>query len=266
MTVVRTSTPHVLLLVFLMVLLALPSSATAQITDINTAINKAGRERMLSQRMAKVYFQLGQDVDTQRSQRILDTSLAQFDRQLVELKNYAPNDEIRKTYLELEQTWIPLKDLLVGTTPQLENAHAVLELSDRVLALAHQGTNQLEALAETGSGYLVNRSGHLRFMSQRMARNYQAISWGVQDEVLEDELNKVRAAFVAALNELSEHPDNTLPVKSRLELLRQQWYFFESALDERRLDDQTLATSVATTSERILEMAEEIVELYEAML
>ena len=37
--------------------------AMAQISDLNSAINKAGRQRMLSQRMAKAYFQLGQQVD-----------------------------------------------------------------------------------------------------------------------------------------------------------------------------------------------------------
>ena len=46
----------------LMVLFMQPLLATAQVTDINSAINKAGRERMLSQRMAKAYFQLGQGI------------------------------------------------------------------------------------------------------------------------------------------------------------------------------------------------------------
>ena len=39
----------------LMVLFMQPLLATAQVTDISSAINKAGRERMLSQRMAKLY-------------------------------------------------------------------------------------------------------------------------------------------------------------------------------------------------------------------
>ena len=41
--------------------------APAQITDIGAAINKAGRERMLSQRIAKAYFQLGQGIDPERA-------------------------------------------------------------------------------------------------------------------------------------------------------------------------------------------------------
>jgi len=60
----------VLLLAF-----GLAGAAQAQISDINSAINKAGRERMLSQRMAKAYFQLGLGVDVDRSKRVLDSSI-----------------------------------------------------------------------------------------------------------------------------------------------------------------------------------------------
>ena len=59
--------------------------ALAQISDLNSAINKAGRQRMLSQRMAKAYFQIGQQIEVDRSKKVLDSSMAVFDRQLVEL-------------------------------------------------------------------------------------------------------------------------------------------------------------------------------------
>ncbi|MBN8462978.1 MAG: type IV pili methyl-accepting chemotaxis transducer N-terminal domain-containing protein, partial [Dechloromonas sp.] len=80
--------------------------ALAQIADLNSAINKAGRQRMLSQRMAKAYFQIGQQVDADRSKKVLDASVALFDRQLVELKNFAPTPEIKDNYGKLEKSWL----------------------------------------------------------------------------------------------------------------------------------------------------------------
>jgi len=172
-------TLRAILLAFALVLIASPTPVAAQIADLNTAINKAGRERMLSQRMAKAYLQIGQGVDAARSQRVLDASIAQFDRQLVELKNYAPSPEIRATYQTLERIWIDYKDKLVGSAPSRSNAADVLRLSDEVLALAHQGTEQLEKRAATSAGRLVNLSGRQRMLSQRMAKLHHAIAWKV---------------------------------------------------------------------------------------
>lgn len=102
--------------------------AQAQISDPNVAVNKAGRQRMLSQRIAKAYFQIGQQIDVDRSKKVLDASVAVFDRQLVELKNYAPTPEIKATYLKLETSWLAYKDLLLGAVPSPDNGRKVLEL------------------------------------------------------------------------------------------------------------------------------------------
>ena len=76
---------HLTGLLLVLVVCFFGGEAFAQINDVNSAINKAGRQRMLSQRMAKVYFQIGQQVEVDRSKKALEVSVALFDRQLVEL-------------------------------------------------------------------------------------------------------------------------------------------------------------------------------------
>ena len=238
--------------------LLLAGFAQAQITDINAAINKAGRERMLSQRMAKAYFQLGLGVDADRSKKVLDGSIAFFDRQLVELKNFAPTPEIKETYQKLEGAWIAYKDSLVGAPPNPEGGK-------KVLALAHQGTLQLEKHAGSNAGRLVNISGRQRMLSQRMAKFYQALAWGVADANSAAELDKARRDFTAAHKELAAAPANTQQVKDGLELVNQQWFFFENSLNHKANGDKKFSTAVATTSERILEEMEVVVGLYERL-
>ena len=241
------------------------NQAWAQISDINSAINKAGRQRMLSQRMAKAYFQIGQQIDVDRSKKVLDASIAVFDRQLVELKNYAPTPEIKETYLKLEKSWLAYKDVLVGAVPSLENGSKVLAISEEVLALAHQATVELEKKSGSNAGRLVNISGRQRMLSQRMAKYYQAASWGIADSNGTANLAKARKDFSDALQELAGAPANTAQINDGLGLVRQQWIFFESALNQKMGGDKRAQLAVATTSERILEEMEGVVGLYEKL-
>lgn len=242
--------------------------ALAQVVNLNDAINKTGRQRMLSQRLAKSYLQIGQAIDLDRSRKILDTSLALFDRQLVELKAFAPTPDNKAVLSDLEKIWLRYKEVLLGRAPNPRDAAYVMAVSDDVLALAHTATEQLEKASPTAAGHLVNLSGRQRMLSQRMAKLYQAINWNIAPADAKGKLAVVRKEFVDALDVLSGMPNNTGQIKRELELARQQWLFFENALSTRVDVDamkRQLATNVATTSERILETMDRITGFYEKL-
>jgi hypothetical protein len=136
----------------------------------------------------------------------------------------------------------------------------------RIDGLTVGGTVQLEKHSGTTAGRLVNISGRQRMLSQRMAKFYQAIAWGVGDANSAAELEKARKDFVAGHQEMSAAPANTQQIKEGLGLVNQQWMFFENALNQKSgADKKQLTANVATTSERILEEMESVVGQYERL-
>ena len=249
----------------LALVLSIPGGeALAQITDLNSAINKAGRQRMLSQRMAKAYFQIGQQVEVDRSKKVLDASVALFDRQLVELKNFAPTPEIKDNYLKLEKSWLEYKDLLVGAQPSQDNGRKVLDLSEQVLSLAHQGTVQLEKQSASSAGRLVNVSGRQRMLSQRMAKNYSLVAAGLTNQAMSNQMISDATQFKQALVILGAASVSSSGIRNELALGESQWVFFDAAL--QRQPDARGLQAVATTSERLLEVMDKVTGMYDVAL
>lgn len=239
--------------------------ANAQVSNLGDAINKAGRQRMLSQRMGKAWLGLGQGIQTDSARRVLDLSMALFDRQLAELKAFAPAGETRNTYVQLESAWSDYKGVLVGSTPILEKAKEMLDQSGKVLALAHKGTGLFELQSGKPAGKLVNIAGRQRMLSQRMAGFYLAKNWNVDAVVSQREMTKARDEFVPALEVLRNAPEATTEIKQELQLADNQWLFFDNAL-KSNAGGSKAANDVFVTSENLLLVMDRVTGMYAKIL
>jgi hypothetical protein len=239
-------------------------SAQAQVVDLNDAINKAGRQRMLSQRISKAYLALAHKVEADSARQVLDRSLALFDRQLAELKHFAPAPDIRETYVKLEAVWSDFKDVVVGSAPAREHAAKVIQLDGAILALANQGTQQYERVSAKSLGKLVNVAGRQRMLSQRMAKFYLANAMKVDPQGSVAEIGKARAEFVAATELLRNAPESTPKIKEELALADSQWIFFNQGLQHLDGAHQSpkLMSDVFVTSENLLSVMDRITGLY----
>jgi len=241
---------------------AAPLGLQAQVLDVNDAINKAGRQRMLSQRMAKAWLALVHKTESGSAQQILDRSMALFDRQLVELKSYAPNADLRKTYADLEGAWSEYKGALVGKHPSRDGVGGLLDTDARVLALAHQGTVQYEAVTSKPVGKLVNVAGRQRMLSQRMAKYFYAAALKVEPAQAQAEITKARTEFLSAMELLRNAPEATNGIKDQLTLADNQWLFFDLALKEINSAGPKALSDMFVTSENLLSVMDRITGLY----
>lgn len=243
---------------------ALAKPASAQIVSLNEAINKAGRQRMLSQRMAKAWLAMGQGIEGKRAEKILFDSMSWFDRQFVELKTYAPTPELKATYAAMEPVWSEYKAALVGSKADRGIAPALLALDAKVLKLANQGTLQLEQYSGKAVGKLVNMAGRERMLSQRTAKFYLSQCWGAAIPEQARELDLARKEFAQALQVLMSAPQATPAIKDELALAQQQWVFFDNALS--RLSESgnsnKHAGEVFASSENILQVMDRVTGMY----
>jgi hypothetical protein len=134
-----------------------------------------------------------------------------------------------------------------------------------VLALAHQGTQQYEAVMGRPVGKLVNVAGRQRMLSQRMAKFYYAATLPVDPSAAVTEIGKARTEFLAAMTMLRDAPEATARIRDELSLADGQWFFFDQAL--QRVQSGAAASAkpmsdVFVTSENLLSVMDRVTELY----
>ena len=234
-------------------------AATTQM-DAVSALNMAGRQRMLSQRMVKAYLMLGQGIAADDARNILQGSINQFESQLAALKAYQPTLMVRTATSNLDAVWKPCKALLVGV-PSKAGATDLYDANEALQAAAHSLALAYEGVASTPIDHLVNLAGRQRMVSQRLAKFYFYRTWGLFDIPADMELHLSRARFTAELVQIERSPFASEQIKADVARIRREWEPYQQALfasretSKMRMD----ALRVAELSERVLAVMEELV-------
>jgi CRP-like cAMP-binding protein len=223
-------------------------------------INGAGRQRALSQRMAKSWLMLEQGLLARPSRLVLRQSVRHFDSRLKELGIQTSGTENHAAWAELAGLW-PRYRALLEVPPNPADARELFTINEDVLEAADQLARGLAKAQGTHKAQLVNLAGRSRMLSQRAAKHFLFRHMGIHVADCRSRLENASAEFSATLAELKASALDEPGFSARLESAGNLWKLFRSAMDIRDPGDfpQT-ARKVFRISEDLLSRAEAVVE------
>ena len=250
-----------ILLIPSLLLIANSNNAHAEKFNTSQTINQAGLQRMLSQRMAKNYILLSQEIDTQAAADELDESSALFEENLFKLTSSISNDESKLALKSLKQNWYAFRQFVLSDANK-EQTVEVVDRSTNLLKSAHALVMTLEKNSRTHSDHLINVSGRQRMLTQRLAMLYYASNSGVQEKLFQQEMHKTSRQFSQALTKLIKAKENNATINESLQEVNNQWSFYKTKFDgsnKGRFSPKT----IKVVSESLLKDMNRITKLYE---
>ena len=246
------------------VAMALSFPVFAQIDSVGSAINKSGRQRMLTQRILKAYCEVGQDesYSFHDAAQQLNDAISLFDQQLSELEAFASDEATRSRLQTVRELWHPYREIATAS-PSRDGAVKMLEMDDDLLRSAHRVVLALEDLSGTESGRLVNISGRQRMLSQRLAKFYILDAWDFRGADFDAKKNQTLTEFEGGLAVLTRSKLNTPEINKLLAQVEGQWTFFKDRLELSRI--QSTPMLVGITAEKLLAQLNELTRLYEEL-
>ncbi|HEX2012711.1 MAG TPA: type IV pili methyl-accepting chemotaxis transducer N-terminal domain-containing protein [Roseateles sp.] len=232
--------------------------SVVQAAQLAEAVNLAGQQRMLSQRLVKLMAQRAAGLEARRAKTLQDESAARVDANLARLPALLP---AALDIAGLTQAWAALRPLLTGkpTAAVLGQADAAAEA---LLALSEQFTNAIEAAGAGRPLRLVNLCGRQRMLSQRLAKEaLLADLLPGRDPAL---LSQLLSGFESGLAELEAAPLASPAIRALLDEVREEWLRLLRSL--RDVQGPEAAAGLARSSEVLLSRLDMLTAQYQQSL
>ncbi|CAA6799128.1 MAG: Signal transduction histidine kinase, nitrate/nitrite-specific [uncultured Aureispira sp.] len=260
-----------------------PSTSKPLGLSIYEAINKAGYQRMLTQRIAKSYMIIIGNLDPAKHKEHLKGSARLFENNLKELKEYAPTDDIKSQFRYVEILWRNYKFIYSDDFSE-ENALIILKFNEKILKACNDAVTLLEqyAVAQTankdqemindknGLSNVINVSGRQRMLSQRLLFFTVTKFNKIGDEAeVNRKFSEALGLFNSSLKNLISNAQNTEEIDTELLNITNRWEEVEKNImsvmgaSEITVQEKDKLIDAIKLSEQVLFSFDEVVFLYE---
>ena len=241
--------------------------ATAQSAEVNPLVKKdaiklidiAGKQRMLSQRIAKDYLYLGKKIAVDKARKQLKASLEEFKSAQAKLGEMINDPEIKNLLAFVNMSLDELEGI-VKKPFSLDNAQLVLDLSESMLEGSQYVVDSLKQLANVKESKIIAMSGKQRMLAQRIAKYYIAYQAGIKDKNTVDQMKAAVKEFSENHKALMENKDNTATINQKLAQVDKLWKIvYKFYLN---IEKGGLPFIVFTSTDDITKKMDEITRLY----
>lgn len=226
--------------------------------QVAEAINRAGQQRMLSQRLVKLYALVCSQTDAEAAGVLLRQSVARMEDNLKTLEKALS----AATYGDLLQSaragWEPMRRLL-DAAPSAGQLPALDALAETLLAQADALVGALETSGLTPTVHVINVSGRQRMLAQRMAK--QALLAAGASRDVTASLAETAQLFENGMAVLTAAPLSTSEIRDLLRDAQQAWATLQVAAP--KAGSAPGRRQIAAASEELLALFDRLTGAYQ---
>ncbi len=222
-------------------------------------LNIAGKQRMLSQRIAKDYLYIGKNIAKSKANRELAKSMGEFLNTHHKLTQSIANPEIKNLLEFVALSSGEFKDISIQAF-SLENAQLILDLSESMLEGSQYIFDSLKGELSIKEVEIIAIAAKQRMLSQRIAKYYISYQSGIKDMNSVEMMKETVKQFGDNLSTLINNSTNTPEVDKKLAEINKLWKIVHKFYIN--IEKGGLPLIVFNTTNNITKKMDEVTKIY----
>jgi hypothetical protein len=243
----------------IVILILVLSTLSFSNIDDSELINMAGKQRMLSQRIAKDYLYIGKKIAKSRADKQLRQSMDEFLTTHKKLLLAINDPEIINLLHFVELSSNDFKDI-ASKNFNLNNAQLILDLSESMLEGSQYVFDSLQLSFHIKESMIIGISTKQRMLSQRIAKYYISYQSGIKDNNTVEIMKESVKQFSKNLDKLMQNRTNTPRINRKLAEIDKLWKIVHKFYNN--IEKGGLPLIVFNTTDNITNKMDDITQMY----